>query len=1436
MVLAGLPALLAAPPPAPAQTCTPAPTTGPLPTVTYAGTYTAGIDCHTLTNGLEMTLGPNLKIGTEASPVAVRAIGIDAQGDNTGDKHVVVRGSGMMYTDQSGLNMNRDGTGLLQLEFTAGKIVSGGTEEGVGIYLWHQGEANRETAGIRLVSGADIDLSAHEDFAKEGIHAETIDAPATATIPITIQVTGGTIDVSDPASSTPAEGGTAIKVEQYAKGDIAITVESAARLGTTKAIAGAYGIYAELRPASEGNIMITHRGQIYAGTGIEARSEATSAQKGDITITTATGSVIVAKEFKEYSGIYEHGLYARISEAGSTGDVTITHQGDLTADGRGIEAVNEGTGSVTVTTGAGSQATAGEYGIRAALGSASAGNITITHQGDLTADGRGIEAVNEGTGSVTVTTGAGSQATAGEYGIRAALGSASAGDIMLTHNGELKAGGNGIEADHDGTGSVTVTTGTGSQITADGAGIEASLLNAAGEGPITITHHGALKAGGNGIDVDHDGTGSVTVTTGPGSQVIAGGRGIDALNEGTGGLTVTTGTGSQITAGDGESGIRAGVGSASTGDLTITHHGALTAGGKGIDASNEGTGGLTVTTGTGSQITAGDGESGIRAGVGSASTGDLTITHHGALTAGGKGIDASNEGTGGMTVTTGTGSQITAGDGESGIRAGVGSASTGDLTITHHGALTAGGKGIDALNEGTGGVTVTTGTGSQISAGDGEPGMRAALGSTSTGDITITHHGALTAGGNGIEADHDGTGSVTLTTGTGSQITADSDGIQASLDAASNITITHHGALTAGGRGIDALNEGTGGVTVTTGTGSQISADSDGIQASLDAAGNITITHHGAIEAGGRGIFTSNNGAGDVTITTGKGSQIIARGDATYSSGINASVRSSAATGDVTVTHGGEIVAKEEGIYVSNRNTSDKGTGAIRVTTTAGSKVTAEKQGILVWHRGTGQASVTIRGTVMGDNAYISGSETTYAGVHIQVKDTDTRAGGGGEIVLGPMAHLSAKSGTAIKIDERAGAVTVILEEDQDGLAGHLEGKILSAGEGLSAGTVLSKTTEDAGTTMMFKARAGETGTERTLSVGDSVNMRGETQGIYDKVYRTQLMRITGGHEFKKLSETRLYHDRTRVYEALPAVLLDLNGQLPYQERMAAPRDGDGLWARLAAGDGARRPARATTARGFTGRALAWDVAQYGFEGGLDFRPAATERLLLGVSLHARQGTATVAHGGTIEVSGFGGGGAATYRDAAGFYLDGRFSYTYFDDVDLTSRTRGAVQADLSGHGYALGLEAGKRLGWMGLDHVALTPRARVVWSTVKLEDFADLAGSGRVALETATSLKGRLGVLAETAFGGATLEDWTGDGGRLFASLDVEHEFAVDRETVASGTALASEVQATWGRVGLGGTLIWTEGLTLSGEGFYATAGSDNTDFGGSLTLTLRF
>ena len=98
-------------------------------------------------------------------------------------------------------------------------------------------------------------------------------------------------------------------------------------------------------------------------------------------------------------------------------------------------------------------------------------------------------------------------------------------------------------------------------------------------------------------------------------------------------------------------------------------------------------------------------------------------------------------------------------------------------------------------------------------------------------------------------------------------------------------------------------------------------------------------------------------------------------------------------------------------------------------------------------------------------------------------------------------------------------------------------------------------------------------------------------------------------------------------------------------------------------------------------------------------------------------------------------------------------------------------------------------------------------------------------------SLVGGLGVLAE--FGGSE-----GSSGRAFASLDLEREFSPDREVVASGTALSSKVRATWVRLGLGGALdLGSSGtVRLSGWGHYATAGSGNTGYGGSVTLTLSF
>ena len=441
------------------------------------------------------------------------------------------------------------------------------------------------------------------------------------------------------------------------------------------------------------------------------------------------------------------------------------------------------------------------------------------------------------------------------------------------------------------------------------------------------------------------------------------------------------------------------------------------------------------------------------------------------------------------------------------------------------------------------------------------------------------------------------------------------------------------------------------------------------------------------------------------------------------------------------------------------------------------------------------------------------------------MKDTDTRpAGGGGGIVIGPMAHVSSKSGTAIRVDARAGAVTVVLERDGYGLAGHLDGKILNADSTATA----------------FSARTGETGTATALKVGDRVDMRVGTAGVFDAVHRTTLATVTGGHEFREQSRTRIYHDRARVYEALPSVLLDLVRPASPAERASVPpvgaaatrgtaRGGGRVWARLEAGDGKRRAAASTTGKGYRGVALAWDTEHRSVEAGLEL--PAGDRLALGLGVRHLRGKATVKGGGRIDVSGLGLGLSVAHTGASGLYIDGRLSHTRFGDIDLASDARGSVVSNLSGDGFAAGVGVGKRIAREG---VALTPRGGLAWSSVSLGAFDDVAGvegGGRVVPGRTRSLVGGLGVLAE--FGGSE-----GSSGRAFASLDLEREFSPDREVVASGTGLASKVRATWLRLGLGGALDLDSSGTvrLSGRGHYATAGSGNTGYGGSVTLTLRF
>ncbi len=714
----------------------------------------------------------------------------------------------------------------------------------------------------------------------------------------------------------------------------------------------------------------------------------------------------------------------------------------------------------------------------------------------------------------------------------------------------------------------------------------------------------------------------------------------------------------------------------------------------------------------------------------------------------------------------------------------------GRIDVSDSGGAPEYGTGVVAFQHAKGDIDVTVGPGAWIG-GNGKHGVHTQLQSASVGNVIVTHEGRIHAVGAGIigwsfsTSTAAGTGDITFRTAPGSEI-------RTAFNPLNNV----HPA-----RGMD--------VTLF----------------STASSGDITVVHNGLIESGHEGIFAATLGTGDITVETGETGRIVTTGTRSgtgaftkYITGIDASLRGAGRDGDITVTHRGVITAGDAGIaaaiaagsihdYLNTETTRDAtSNGTIGVTTAEGSRVASESDGIFVWHNGGGDAagqgtfSVTVRGRVTGGGA-------GYAGIHIAAKG-DAK-GNGGTVTVGPRAYAGAESGVAVRVDANAGPVTVILEKDEYGLAGHVESRILNADS----------------TATVFKTRAGESGAETALSAGDRVDMRGKTNGVYDRVHRTELETITGGHQFREQSQTRFYHDRARVYEALPSVLLDLNRQAPGFRAGGGQR----VQGRLDAGEGKRRAAASATGQGYRGVALSWDMRRRGAEAG--FALPLDDRLTLETSVRRVRGEATVKEGGRIEASGLGIGLSAAYDDGNGLYFDVRMSRTRFSDIDLFSDTPGRDRLDLSGTGLAAGFEVGKRMAREGMD---LTPRGGLTRSSVKVGAFDDvpgIEGSGVVSPDGAQSLIGGLGVLAE--FGGAEESSARG-----FVSLDLEHEFSSGREVVASGAKLSSKAEAVWARLGAGGSLeLDSSGQArLSGEGYYAAAGSGNSGYGGSVSLVFRF
>ncbi len=407
------------------------------------------------------------------------------------------------------------------------------------------------------------------------------------------------------------------------------------------------------------------------------------------------------------------------------------------------------------------------------------------------------------------------------------------------------------------------------------------------------------------------------------------------------------------------------------------------------------------------------------------------------------------------------------------------------------------------------------------------------------------------AAGSEIPIDIDITGGTILASSelysTGVAVTQHTDG-DITIDAAEGVKLGTRAAVI-GGPGIYAG-----------GTNTEISGRSD-----------VTITNNGEIHASGGGFNSSggirvtHGGVGTVTVKNGSGGMIFTGGADPLNSEIGGiSVLYKGVTLDsddkdgkpravviessgmiesesfgvyvkvygddaksipVTVdVKGGSVDAVMHGIYVTNGFTSAG--GVIKVTVDEGASVKSRRDGVHVdgalLKDGTRAQTVEVHGTV-------AGGSRDFAGVHM-VK--------GGTVVIGPRAHVSAASGTAIKANAE-GDMTVILVMDGDGFTGTVDGEIRNAAE------------------TAFRIRDAS-GTETALTAERALKSVGGTKGVYRAVRTSVLEEAMEdgskvGYKFKMTGpEERQYHARARVYEALPSVLLDLNAPAPRPRRACA--------------------------------------------------------------------------------------------------------------------------------------------------------------------------------------------------------------------------------------------------------------------------------------------
>ena len=252
------------------------------------------------------------------------------------------------------------------------------------------------------------------------------------------------------------------------------------------------------------------------------------------------------------------------------------------------------------------------------------------------------------------------------------------------------------------------------------------------------------------------------------------------------------------------------------------------------------------------------------------------------------------------------------------------------------------------------------------------------------------------------------------------------------------------------------------------------------------------------------------------------------------------------------------------------------------------------------------------------------------------------------------------------------------------------------------------------------------------------------------------------------------YAPRAAAYEALPSVLMRMDGEGGAGAGAALRRPGSPLWARLSGGEGAHEPHVASTGGRYRFDRNAAEI-------GLDY--------LLGDGLRASVGARSVrgeariampAGRALVEAEGYGLSGRLAWLGEEGAYGSGRLSLTRFT-ADLSSGARGQLVTGATGLAQSLDLESGQRFALEGGRW--LTARAWLGSAGVSIDDFTDALGS-RVTVEKAERTTLGLGAtVGSTVWSQGEAESLVLTGG-----LGMERTLSEESAVTVAGERLTSE------------------------------------------------